>query len=255
MINIYISTFGQKVLKQKYARPIEVGAALRGDFIYDLKDNCTADNISDLNMYFGELTGLYWIWKNDTSPSNDVIGFFHYNKGLDIKDSELTSLNRGGVWYVARKCAITPHPIEKEIVCTRDIIIKKFPQYLDTWDSIYHLDGSSQTCNAAQMFVTTYGDFREYCEFLFGVLFELRNFIGEGEDSPYYKRYCAFMGERLLTVYLIANNKTIIEKGKKYQSEFKTICSRLLDLIKYNRDSSIYLFFKKFFGQKSSYKK
>ena len=103
MINIYISTFGQKVLKQKYERPIEVGAALRGDFIYDLKDNCTADNISGLNMYFGELTGLYWIWKNDTSPSNDVIGFFHYNKGLDIKDSELKSLNRGGEYGMLRE--------------------------------------------------------------------------------------------------------------------------------------------------------
>ena len=60
---IYISTFGKKVKKVAHGRPIEVGAACRDQFLYELKDN-TGDNISAENPYYAELTGLYWIWKN-----------------------------------------------------------------------------------------------------------------------------------------------------------------------------------------------
>lgn len=252
-INIYISTFGQKVLKQTYSRPIEVGAALRDNFLYDLKDN-TGDNISTENMFFGELSGLYWIWKNDNSNENDIIGFFHYNKGLDIGKQQLLNLGKNE-WMVLKKCINNPHPISNEIIATRNIIKNYFPKYLDAWDFAYRTDGSGDICNAAQLFVTTYKEFREYSEFLFGVLMELRKVIGDGDDSPYYKRYCAFMGERLLTVYLIANNKIIIEKNMKYPNRIKTLFGRFINFIGFNKKSFIYLFLQRRYGHKSSYKK
>ena len=39
-------------------------------------------NISKLNSYYGELTGIYWIWKNiiPEMKSNDLIGNCHYRK-------------------------------------------------------------------------------------------------------------------------------------------------------------------------------
>ena len=39
-------------------------------------------NKSHLNKYFGEITGLYWIWKNQLSDmsKNDMIGICHYRK-------------------------------------------------------------------------------------------------------------------------------------------------------------------------------
>lgn len=249
---IYISTFGKNVLKQKYGVPIEVGADKREKFIYSLKDN-SGDNISNENAYFGELTGLYWIWKNDNSDVNDVIGFFHYNKGLDVKKKDLTVL-RNGDWIVLKKCRNNAHPYLDEIKATRAIIKKNFPNYLLAWDKAYREDGSGDICNAAQLFITTYGEMRQYCEFLFGVLFELRKVIKDGQKSPYFKRYCAFMGERLLTVYLLANNKVMIEKGMKYPSNLKTMCSRFLYAINFNRDTKIYRFFQKKFGRKSSYR-
>lgn len=252
-INIYISTFGKKVLKQKYSKPIEVGATLRNNFIYELKDNI-GDNISDENMYFGELTGIYWIWKNDYSEPQDIIGFFHYNKGLDIKKSKILNL-KDNEWIVLNKCKNSSHPFPNEISATRNILKSRYPEYLSAWDYAYRDDGSGDICNAAQLFITSYKEFRNYCEFLFGVLFELRHAIGDGNSSPYFKRYCAFMGERLLTVYLIANKKIMLESGMKYPSYIKTICGRILDFLHFNRNSSIYLFLQNKFGRKTSYEK
>lgn len=60
---IYIYTFGSKVLKVANSTPLEVGAENRDNFLYDLKYN-SGDNMSDQNEYFGELTGMYWVWKN-----------------------------------------------------------------------------------------------------------------------------------------------------------------------------------------------
>lgn len=252
-IVIYVSTFGQKVLNQEFSIPIEVGSSLRSNYIYPLKDNI-GDNISIENPFFGELTGLYWIWKNCKMNSDDIIGFFHYNKGLDISINKIFKLKRNE-WIVLNKCKNNSHPIIEEISATRRIIAEKYPFYLSAWDKAYRGDGSGDICNAAQLFITTYEEFLDYCEFLFGVLFELRTVIGEGSDSAYLKRYCAFVGERLLTVYLIANNKEIIECGMKYQNKIKTILSRILLYTKYDRNSSTYKFFQRKFGIKSSYKK
>ena len=40
------------------------------------------DNISYLNKYYGELTGIYWIWKNilKNFDKNDLVGNCHYRK-------------------------------------------------------------------------------------------------------------------------------------------------------------------------------
>ena len=63
-VNIYIAT--HKKMKQfslKNYSVLQVGAEGKESFGY-LRDD-SGDNISHKNPNYCELTGLYWIWKND----------------------------------------------------------------------------------------------------------------------------------------------------------------------------------------------
>ena len=115
MYKIYISTFGQRAIRLRYSEPLEVGAALRSNFVYPLKDN-TGDNISSKNPCYGELTGLYWVWKNTNIADDDVIGFCHYNKCLDINKEKairwLAENPTGMITLFPGK--IRNHPVPKE---------------------------------------------------------------------------------------------------------------------------------------------
>ena len=56
--------------------PLQVGAALHNSLGYH-SDN-TGDNISERNPYYSELTGLYWLYKNDSDC--DITGLCHYRR-------------------------------------------------------------------------------------------------------------------------------------------------------------------------------
>lgn len=56
--------------------PLHVGHAIHKDLGYPGDD--TGDNISHLNMYYSELTGLYWAWKN--VQNTEYIGLCHYRR-------------------------------------------------------------------------------------------------------------------------------------------------------------------------------
>ena len=58
--------------------PLQVGSEEKEDLGY-LCDN-TGENISALNCYYSELTGLYWIWKND--HETEYVGTCHYRRFL-----------------------------------------------------------------------------------------------------------------------------------------------------------------------------
>ena len=56
--------------------PLHVGRACSGDYGYAGDD--TGDNISAKNCYYGELTGVYWVWKN--VRTTDYVGICHYRR-------------------------------------------------------------------------------------------------------------------------------------------------------------------------------
>ena len=50
--------------------PVQVGRAVNEALGY-LGDD-TGDSISEKNCYYGELTGIYWVWKNYKGKENVV---------------------------------------------------------------------------------------------------------------------------------------------------------------------------------------
>ena len=59
-----------------YFASIQTGSAQKEAWPGFLRDD-TGDSISHLNRNFGELTGLYWVWKNTT---DDKVGWCHYRR-------------------------------------------------------------------------------------------------------------------------------------------------------------------------------
>ena len=214
MVKLYISTFNNDVSWIKKGIPIEVGADIRDTFRYELRDN-TGDNISGENAYFGELTGLYWIWKNEHFEDSDVIGFCHYNKCLDITPEiagDLIKKNPSVKWICSDTTEILAHDYLSDIKAIEQVLKENYPLYFDAWTRLYDSNGASRdnNCYPMQLFYTTKYELDRYCEFLFGVLFKVRDYIGEVDRTSYHKRYCAFLGERLLSVYILENKCEIV---------------------------------------------
>lgn len=215
MAKLFISTFGEKVnwIRFKQTIPIEVGVACRPESSvhYETTD-CEGESISNLNPFFGELTGIYWLWKNFPFSENEIIGFAHYNKILDINPQKAEQILRKSDvdWIVKKPVRIVKHDYKQDIEVLEDVLKSRFPSYYAVWRQLYYADGESksETCVACEMFYTSVEEFNLYCEFIFKVLFEVFEKIGEVERVAYHKRYCAFLGERLLAVYLLRNHKT-----------------------------------------------
>lgn len=143
MILLFASTFGKNCSKiRKNCIPIEVGAANRSNFIYPTKDN-KGDNISKENPYFGELTGLYWIWKNYKFSDDYIVGFCHYNKYLNISDEKIKdylSRNRDS-WICLSTVKMPNHTYPEDIKVLMSVLEKEDSKYIDAWNQLYNIAG------------------------------------------------------------------------------------------------------------------
>lgn len=245
-IKLYVSTFGFKCDWIKNGMSIEVGAANRNNFVYSLKDD-SGENISKDNAYWGELTGLYWIWKNVEFKDDDVIGFCHYNKILNISNNKIKSLVEGGYkGIVLTPFKMVPHSYPEDISILCNVMQTFYPKYYTAWTSIYNADGSSKSnnCSNCELFYLTKDEFNAYCQFLFDILFRVRSIIGNVDRIPYHKRYCAFLGERLLSVFLLANNINVAyAKMLPYKRFPINILWKIVHLTKINK-SNLYMYIK-----------
>lgn len=216
MIYLYISTFGNDISWIKFPGkiPVEVGSACRDSkhlLRYPTNRDDIGENISLENPYYGELTGLYYIWKNNKFDSQDIIGFAHYNKVLSITPKKLNQLfSLKKKWVTSEAGTMIAHKYPSDIHILMKVLKSYFPKYYMAWNHLYLDNGASRNhqpnCEGCQLFFTTRDEFNKYCDFLFGVLAEVRKEIGNVDRVAYHRRYCAFLGERLLSVYLYANH-------------------------------------------------
>lgn len=205
------------------------------DFGYT-KDN-TGDNISDKNWCFCELTALYWAWKNlDT----DYIGLVHYRryflsrkprKNEDMYDCILKGeeiypllkrykviLPRKRHYYIESVYSHYAHTMncgKEEFDLAREIIAEKTPEYLSAFDAL--MNGSSAYLFNMMIMEKSMCD--RYCEWVFGILFELVERFDTAGMNAFDKRYAGRVGERLFNVWLMRQ----MELGNLKKSDIREL--------------------------------
>lgn len=245
-MKIYIATHKKFEYKpmNEYV-PIHVGADINPNRFGYLLDN-TGDNISSKNRNYCELTAVYWIWKNDTS---DITGLCHYRRYLSFfniktplfylrenrirKDLQCYDVILPKKQKTHMNSTVGENyygPIgagkEKDLTATRNIIVNRYPEYIDAFDKVVNRRESSY-CN---VLITHKNTFDQYCKWLFDILFELESITDLSEYTPTEARIYGFLSEILLNVWVEKNQlkvKYYPMVNTESESRFKKIIKKI----------------------------
>lgn len=235
--NIFICTYEDflcKVKNNSY-KILNCGSNnLSGKYSLDVINNNTDNNISNLNKFYGELSGMYSVWKNYNLP--DYVGFCNNHKYFNFNDNipNLKELNCD---------LIIPNPIGFEIS-----IYEQYKMYHNIEDLDFCINYIKSKYNIAEdaiskifyennilmvhnMFLTNKEIFNNYCSFFFDIMNEYLkskncsnisdinqmiinnydNYITPDKNKSndfinYQSKIGSFLSERLFTFFVIYNN-------------------------------------------------
>ena len=187
--------------------PINGGSALTKknswNELYLHPDN-TYDNISDLNLIFNEMTSIYWFWKNyKNMDSLKYVGYNHYRRifhPLDFVDYDKYDIICAKP--IEFKCITVYQQYciqhKKDDINTLINVLYKFYN-ITTIANYIELQTFYAPCN---MFIMKKELFNEYCEFMFKLLFILKDKIKLDNKDNYQHRALAFLSERLTSFWI-----------------------------------------------------
>lgn len=189
--------------------PLHVGhKQAKVDFGYWGDD--TGDNISDLNCYYAELSGVYWVWKNYHDA--DYVGSCHYRRFLTSEEGYVFSekqyeeiLQQYDIMTTKQlelpnsyHYGFGAHHRIETLDETGKIIGEKYPEYYDTFIDLVHKNKTY----FGNIMVAKKSLFDEYAQWLFDIFFELQNRIDLTFEDDYHKRVFGFISEFLLYVWV-----------------------------------------------------
>ncbi len=194
--------------------PVRVGNVLANNS-YGYQGDDEGENISKKNPTFCELTAIYWGWKNLKA---DYIGLVHYRRHFRLKQkgtnwesilstaqAEYLCQNYDVILPQKRKYwveTIASHYRHTHDIThlekTREIIAKDCPEYLPVYDKVL----KRRSAHMFNMFIMKKELMDEYCEWLFGILFELENMIDMKGLSSFDARLFGRVSEILLDVWI-----------------------------------------------------
>ena len=218
--------------------PVQMGHAIHPDIGYIGDD--TGKNISEKNLNYCELTGLYWAVNHVDA---EYLGIVHYrryfaSRGVSrwaakkkrvIGQEELSSiLTRTNVvlprerhYFIETNYTQYIHAHHKQdLDVTRSIIERKCPEYLPAYD-VYMSKTHGHHFN---MFVMKKELLQHYCGWLFDILFELERELDMTGYSDYDRRVFGFVSERLLDAWLMTNNISYEELDIVYLEHQNWLC-------------------------------
>lgn len=175
------------------------------------------ENISYKNDRYCELTGLYWLWKNE---NDNYIGLVHYRRFFKkfckiIDETEIEKLLKKNdiilpyKWNfktTTRDQLISFHG-NKSVFILDNLFETQFKEDLKFYKKAMNL----KYIYAYNMFIMKKEIFNEYCEWLFTILFEYEKIaeITLSEKEKY--RLYGFLSERLMNVFILKKNAKIHE--------------------------------------------
>lgn len=197
--------------------PLHVGRACSEDFGY-AGDN-TGDNISVKNCYYGELTGVYWVWKN--VRTTDYVGICHYRRyfcteeGRIFSEKDYLSILQEYDIITSKKLKLNYSYFDGyasdynifDLVTTGEVIRQKYPAYYDAFERLVHGNGTY----FGNMMVTSKALYDEYAAWLFSVFAEVEKKIDASQYDEYHKRVFGFISEFLLYVWVEVKGLKVYE--------------------------------------------
>ena len=205
--------------------PVEVGAALHMEMIPGAVPDNTGDNISHKNKNYCELTALYWAWKNLEA---EAVGLVHYRRyfakrGIPRRIADETdfqeALQKAPVilpakrhyWIETNYSQYIHAHHEQDLAITREVLAECCPDYLPT----YEREMAKRSGHRFNMFVMRSDCFRDYCKWLFPILFEIEKRLDISDYDDYNSRVFGFIAERLLDVWIETNHVNYTEMPVK----------------------------------------
>lgn len=198
--------------------PLHVGHAKAAkDFGYMGDD--TGDNISDLNCYYAELSGVYWVWKNYHEA--DYVGICHYRRfltdenGYAFTEKEYEELLRRYDIITTKqlelpnsyRCGFGAHHNVNTLDETGNIIRERYPEFYDTYVTLVNQNKTY----FGNMMVAKKELYDEYCAWLFDIFFELQKRVDLTFADDYHKRVFGFISEFLLYVWVTVKGLSAYE--------------------------------------------
>lgn len=164
----------------------------------------SGDNISHLNKWLGDLTGLYWVWKN---TSEEFVGTTHYRRFWDETEMSKLQYDKNTI-YITRPGVFTCDTYYQYLEAHTEIglltlreaatrgNINLTPEIIDTLKQVNFLS----TCN---MFFAHRTLFDKICTVLFEIVLE--HYEGTKYVLPFIQpkdetRMVAFVAERVCTL-------------------------------------------------------
>lgn len=237
--------------------PLHVGRAVAEDLGY-LGDDM-GDSISEFNKYYGELTGLYWLWKNYHDV--DVIGICHYrryflnDKGQLMTQEEYEQVmteadimvsNTVRVEQTYKDFYAEAHNVD-DLLMTGEVIKELYPEDYPAFCKV--IEGNE--CYFGNLCVTTKKIFDEYCEWLFSIFSVLADRLDVSTYDAYHQRIFGFLSENLLKVYIVARDLKVkegkigITSEKAETIEFKLAIGQLVKMGEFSQAREMFYEYQK----------
>lgn len=192
-------------------------------------DDSSGESISNLNPHFCELTALYWVWKNYSSPPDSIVGLGHYRRLL-VGDSIFSILFKRPLSIDVAKIALEKH----DLILPRRVPIfsgvykhyeeshqvKDLHMMVEVLESVHGVSAQLAIAHLKDqkwaylfnMFICKKELLDRYCAWAFPVLFEIHKRLDYSAKSKYQARAVGFLAERLFNIWLWQNPRLRIKE-------------------------------------------